>query len=126
MVGYGGMVRNTIQELVSKGFKGPIACTSTLTEPNWQPPDTRADGQIFTVMPRTTDTPLQGDDKNVVFFFAKKTLYRILELTATDPDPKNFGNNWMKEDHQTELDEFLLANGDTIVELEVVGASDWR
>src|SRR2546423_8802612 len=52
VVGYGDMIKTTIGELVTQGFDGPIACTSTLTDSEWQPIERTADQRIFTVLPR--------------------------------------------------------------------------
>lgn len=128
VVGYGDMVKNTLAELISRDFAGPVLCASTLTEPDWQPEDLRADGRIFTVLPRLTDphAKLTGDDKNMVFFFAKKTLYRVLELTAKDRDPAKFITRWTNGEEKPQLEQEYLANGDTIVQLDVVGSELWR
>jgi len=128
IVGYGDMVRVTIDELLAQGFKGPIVCASTLTELNCQPKDTSADNRIFTVLPRTSasQAQLQGDDKNVVFFFAKKVLLRVLELTAKDRNSGTFIERWKSFSGETQLDQECLANGDIIVRLDVVVAEQWR
>jgi hypothetical protein len=128
VVGYGDMIRNTLSELVSQKFAGPILCASTLTEPDWQPDDKQADNRIFTVLPRLVDprARLTGDDKNIVFFFAKKTLFRVLELTAQSTDSTTFIARWTAGEQKPQLDQEYLANGDTIVQLDVVGAEHWR
>lgn len=129
VVGYGDMVKHTMTELITQGFKGPIVCTSTLTEPQWQPRDTSADGRIFTVLPSLKDheAKLQGDDRNVVFLFAKKTLHRLLELTQIGTDPKSFLDRWgTTPDVEPPFDQEQLADGDIAVQLEVIGSRDWR
>lgn len=128
VVGYGDMVRDVMAELISQGFRGPVACTSTLTEPDWQPITTTADSRIATVLPRLSDPQgiLSKDDRNVVFFFAKQTLTRILELTASDPAPENFIAHWMCGNGKDLLDQEYLANGDIQVHLNVVTAEIWR
>ena len=128
IVGYGDMVRETLSELVTQGFDGPIACASTLTEPDWQPKSTNADSRIVTVLPRTSDpqTKLPILDRNCVFFFAKETLRRVLELTANGSDSRNFIERWKRGDTKSGLDQESLANGDTDVQLEVVGDDQWR
>ena len=62
----------------------------------------------------------------MVFFFAKKTLYHVLELTAKDADPKTFVDRWKLGEAHPQLDQEYLANGDIIVDLDVVGADQWR
>jgi hypothetical protein len=128
IVGYGKMVKATIGELLAQRFNGPIACSSTLTEPDWQPEDTRLDSKIVTVLPRLSDPQgqLSTDDRNVVFFFAKQTLTRVLTLTADSADPRIFIDRWRYGQHVTKLDQEYLANGDTHVNLEVVGSDKWR
>jgi hypothetical protein len=128
IVGYGDMVRETLNQLIAQGFDGPIACASTLTEPDWQPRNTNADSRIVTVLPRTSDpqAKLRGDDRNCVFFFAKETLRRVMELTANDPGSRTFIERWKRDDTKGGLDQESLANGDSVVQLDVVGADLWR
>jgi len=128
VVGYGDMVRETINELVTQGFNGPIVCTSTLTEAEWQPHDGTADNRIFTVMPRRIDAHdrLRGDDRNVVFLFSKTTLARVLDLTARVADSRRFIENWKTDGSHPDFDQAHLANGDIIVYLDVVGSDQWR
>ena len=128
IVGYGDMVREVLAELISQGFAGPIACASTLTEPDWQPQGTNADKRIFTVLPRMSDprTKLQKDDRNVVFFFSKQTLFRVLELTAKDSDSRTFVDRWIKSGINTQLAQECLENGDILVQLDVAGCDQWR
>lgn len=127
VVGYGDMVKETISELVLQGFDGPIACASTLTEPDWQPQTTNADDRIFTVLPRLLDpqAKMQGDDKNVVFYFSKRTLQKVFRLTAKTSSSQGFADRWTQEP-DSELVQEYLANGDTDVELDVVGSNRWR
>jgi hypothetical protein len=128
IVGYGDMVREVLGELLSQGFSGAIACASTLTEPNWQPQGTNADKRIFTVLPRMSDshTKLQRADRNVVFFFSKQTLYRVLQLTAKDSDSRTFVDRWRKNESSTQLAQECLENGDILVELDVADCDQWR
>lgn len=128
VVGYGDMVKNTLTELISNKFDGPIVCASTLSEPDWQPQDTTADEHIFTVLPRCT-TPhrrFQGHERNMVFFFARKTLARVLQMTAAERDSSSFIKNWINGERDPQLDQEYLANGDTIVQLDVVAVNDLR
>jgi hypothetical protein len=80
------------------------------------------------VLPQMADPqiPLCGDDRNVVFFFAKQTLSRVLELTAKDTDAHTFVERWMCGDAKSQLSQEYLANGDIIVRLRIVGAECWR
>jgi hypothetical protein len=128
VVGYGEMVKATVHELILQGFQGPIVCASTLTEPDWQPADCSADHRMFTVLPRLkgVDGRLDSADRNVVFFFAKLSLRRVLEWTAEDPDPRKFLERWPRGAKESPLDEEYLANGDIIVNLEAVEAERWR
>jgi len=128
VVGYGEMVKETLAELISQGFEGPIVCTSTLTASDWQPSDTSTDGRIFTVVPRLRDPQghLKGDNRNVVYYFARNTLSRVVEITAKDPDPKAFIDRWTRGDERLPLAQDSLANGDAIVQVDVVGAEVWR
>ena len=127
IVGYGDMVREVLNELLKQGFTGPIACASTLTEPDWQPKERSADNRIVTVLPRLANpqTRLEVDDRNVVFFFAKEALFRVLELTATDANSKTFVERW-KTESKKYLNQEFLANGDCAVQLNVVGSEEWR
>lgn len=127
VVGYGKMVPATLNALISSGFDGPIACTSTLTEPDWQPLDRRDDARIFTVLPRT-ERPHDGldpADRNVVYFFSKLALARIRTWTAADRDSSRFLSRWGTEKDPYLREEYLM-NGDVAVQLEVVGADRWR
>jgi hypothetical protein len=139
LVGYGEMVPSTIEQLQVQGYSGPILCTSTLTEPTWQPRNQEADSRIFTVLPRLADANnrLRAEDRNVVYLFAKETLYRVLELTAADPNCHTFIDRWQSlichtqpattlEKIRPQFDQECLADGDTIVQLDVVGADEWR
>ena len=128
VVGYGNMVSATVNALISQEFDGPIVCTSTLTEPEWQPIDQSADNRIFTVLPRaqTSRQALEGNDRNVVFFFSKETLRRVLEWTAADPNPDSFLNRWVHGKDSKRLSEEYLANGDIVVRLDIVDAERWR
>jgi hypothetical protein len=129
VVGYGEMVRETLNELVAQGFEGPIGCASTLTEPDWQPNNLIADNRIVTVLPRLLDpqAKLCGNDRNIVYFFAKETLHRVLALTANDSDSRTFIERWKRDDNiKSRLEQECLANGDIIVQLDVAGADQWR
>jgi len=128
IIGYGDMVKSVITELLSQGFPGPIACTSTLTEPDWQPAATNADERIFTVIPRLNDpqSTLSKDDRNVVFFFAKQTLSRVITLTAKDPNYETFVSRWISERDDILIDQDFLTNGDIEVHLNIASAEMWR
>ncbi len=124
VVGYGDMVKNTLTELITGGYEGSIVCTSTLTDGQWQPSEavlrTYNKVKIFTVLPRLNEGHLRDRDRNVVFLFARKTLLRILKLTAKTSDSKMFLANWGKEDKSEALVQEYLACGDIRVELEFV------
>ncbi len=126
VVGYGKMVSATLNALIAAGFSGSIASTSTLTERDWQPTDQGADDRIFTVLPRLEKASLEGDDRNVVFYFARITLRRVLQMTVTDRDPAKFVTRWTSGQDASQLSEEYLANGDTLVRVEVVGKERWR
>lgn len=128
VIGYGEMVRDVLNELISQGFAGPIVCTSTLTEPEWQPQKTNADSHIFTVLPRLLEPQdeLQKNDRNVVFFFAKETLFHVLKLTASDPNPQTFVARWRGKTDMNKLDQESLANGDILVHLNIANYEMWR
>jgi hypothetical protein len=128
LVGYGDVFRDTLAALIAKGFDGPIACSSTLTEPDWQPQSRSADARIFTVFPRLRGArgTLLGHDKNVVFFFAKDTLFRVLDVTAADPSSAGFVNRWRRRGESHKLDHDYLADGDAIIRVEVAGSAQWR
>jgi hypothetical protein len=128
VAGYGSTFSQTLRELIAQGFDGPIVCTSTLTEPDWQPRENQADRRIFTVIPRMK-VPREEPkdlDKNVVFFFAKDTLFQLLQLVAADSDPKSFLERWQEQMTSNRLDHDYLANGDAIVRVDVAGADKWR
>jgi hypothetical protein len=132
VIGYGDMIKNTVTELIAGGYQGCIVCTSTLTDPQWQPeePWDPRTLRIVTVRPRLANTNerLEGLNRNVVFFFARKTLLRVLNLTAKSTDAKTFLRNW--KDRQGEdphaLNQEYLANGDILVHLRTVEADEWR
>jgi hypothetical protein len=121
IVGYGDMVRDTISVLLEQGFTGPIASTSTLTEPDWQPKILNSKYPVYTVLPRCVNPhiTLQWEDKNVVFFFSRKTLYHVLEITSREPRSEEFVNLWLTKDERAELDQEYLANGDIAVALDI-------
>jgi hypothetical protein len=128
VVGFGDMVRNTLAELIASKFAGPIVCASTLSEPEWQPKDTTADARLFTVLPRFAKphAKFHGYDRNMVFYFSKNTLLRVLEMTASDPASSTFIERWKHGERDPQLDQEYLANGDTIVQLDVVGITKLR
>jgi ABC-type branched-subunit amino acid transport system substrate-binding protein len=99
VVGYGDMVKNTLQELIGGGYEGCIVCTSTLTDRQWQPSESGWNKdrlKIFTITPRLSNPTdnLTGNDRNVVFFFAKKTLLRVLKMTARNLNTTTFLDKW--------------------------------
>lgn len=133
VIGYGGMMKRTLDALIKNGFAGPIACSSTLTRQEWQPEVDSHDSNIFTVLPRLkySQEHLGGYDRDVVFFFAKETLRRVIEMTSQDPDAESFLTKWKNgefsvPEHLPQLCEEHLSNGDSILSLEVVGSDLWR
>jgi hypothetical protein len=128
VVGYGDMLSATVTELIQQQFIGTIACTSTLTGTEWQPKDRTVDEKIFTVLPRHKNPheTLKDRDRDVVFYFSKSALYRVLELTAKNSDSKTFLERWRITPDGSNLCEEYLANGDTIIQLDVVGSNRWR
>jgi hypothetical protein len=129
IVGYGNMVTTVINELIKQEFKGIIVCSSTLTEKDWQPRDRSLDNQIFTVLPRFKDLPssLAQDNKDVVFFFSKETLNRVLNITSSDSDPRNFLDHWQNQPADTDpFEQNMLVNGDCIINLDVITSEKWR
>ena len=76
------MVPDILEYLTEKNFSGSVVCSSTLTEPEWQPDSSYLDDNIYTVMPRVggdTDEELPMMDRNVVYFFCKETLNKVSE-----------------------------------------------
>jgi hypothetical protein len=134
VVGYGNMLRNTVTAIVSHELDIRIACTSTLTGTDWQPEKGPHDARIVTVMPRLKNPTnwLDGDDRNVVFLFAKETLRRVLQLTAKDPHPNKFLERWKSGDCAAlsygadEFDQEHLVSGDVIVHVDIADATRWR
>jgi ABC-type branched-subunit amino acid transport system substrate-binding protein len=129
VVGYGNTLSKTVAELIAQKFSGLIACTSTLTGPEWQPISKDADRRIATVLPRLKNPQnvLAGQDRDVVYFFAKSTLYRVIKLTAEDSNTETFLERWRKGAHTSHLIEEYLADGDTIIQLDVVDRPEyWR
>lgn len=133
VIGYGGMMKRTLEALIQNKFQGPIACSSTLTRKEWQPGNTSYDGNICTVLPRLKGSKehLGGNDRDVVFFFAKETLRRVIEMTSQDADAETFLERWKNGEYQVpphiaQLCEEHLSNGDTIISLETVSAEIWR
>jgi hypothetical protein len=129
VVGYGDMVKNTVTELIEGGYAGYIACTSTFTDPQWRPSElllNTSKAEIFTVRPRlrNADEHLPENNRNVVFFFARKTLLRTLRLTAGNIDPKTFLAKWTSatEEGPHALDQIYLKEGDIEVQLKVENA----
>src|SRR5207248_833033 len=127
VVGYGDMVKNTLTALIEGGYEGCIVCTSTLTDKQWQPAEeimNKEKVKIFTVLPqlRRPHDHLIGDNRNVVFLFARKTLLRVVKLSAGRTDSKAFLEDWMsgKEDGPDELKQDYLKCGDTLVRLRIV------
>lgn len=128
IVGYGDMVKEILTELISQNFWGPITCASTLTEPDWQPQSKTADNRIFTILPRFIDSQviLPLSDKNVVFYFSRETLYRVLEITSNNCDSKYFLEQWMKNKSRVNIDQEMLYSGDCIIKLKVANMEEWR
>ena len=129
IIGYGDMVKNTLITLIDGGYSGYVACTSTLTDRQWQPPSqilAGAKAKIFTVIPRPYDEndDLAGDNGNVVFLFTRKTLLRVIKLTAGNVSPETFIERWMNGDEEEpqKLAQVYDWNrgGDTVVFLKVV------
>ena len=99
VVGYGDMVKNTLTELISGGYEGCIVCTFNI-DGSPMATSTRSlksqKVEIFTVVPRLKGgQQLLGENHNVVFFFAWKTLLRVLELTAENTDSETFLKKWI-------------------------------
>jgi hypothetical protein len=132
VIGYGDMVKNTMTELIVGGYEGCIVCTSTLTDPLWQPeePWDPRRLEIVTVRPLLSDVNerLEGHNRNVVFFFARKTLLRVLNLTAKSTDPQTFLKYWKQRQGENPhaLYQEYLADGDILVYLRTVEATEWR
>jgi hypothetical protein len=134
IVGYGDMLFATVSALIENDFSGPIACTTPLTGKMWQPNDRKLDANIVTVMPRlkNENDSIESDNRNIVFFFARETLRRVLEMTADDPNPLSFLDRWRegmraaREDHNDEMEQEHLANGDVIVHVDIADSTKWR
>jgi hypothetical protein len=131
VVGYGDMVKNTLQELISGGYEGSIVCTSTLTDKQWQPSKHSWDKdklKIFTIRPRLKHPGdgLTGDDLNVVFFFARMTLLRVLKLTAEHLDSITFLDKWTDGIAEMPLEPKLeyFKCGDVFVHSHIVSLED--
>ena len=130
VIGYGDMVKNTLKELIAGGYDGCIVCTSTMTDPQWRPTDkvlARARVKIFTVLPelRRAARHLDRDNRNVVFFFARKTLLRVLKLTAGNVDTRLFLKNWLnrkEEGPEGVVQTVIYPEGDILVQVRVVSA----
>lgn len=134
IVGYGDMLKATLSNLIEGDFKGHIACVSTLTGSTWQPENRSLDHRIFTVRPRLKrqDDAITGDNRSVVFFFARETLRRVLEMTSQDPNALSFLARWKKGENATRhdlddaLDQEHLVNGDVVIHLDVIDSTKWR
>jgi hypothetical protein len=105
-----------------------IACTSTLTGTEWQPADRSADDRIITVLPRMKNhhNAPTARDRNVVYYFAKSTLHRVLNIAARDPDSRHFLERWRTDDGGPQFCQEFLADGDTAIQVDIVGSDKWR
>lgn len=132
IIGYGKMVKNTLTALIEGGYEGEIVCTSTLTDPQWRPSQeliTKSKANIWTIQPQLSDHnhSLIGQNRNVVFLFARKTIIRVLRLTAGDVDPVTFMQKWedgesYEEPHR--LGQDTLEHGDTLFYIDPIKAKD--
>ena len=131
VIGYGDMVKNTLTELITGGYNGCIVCTSTLTDPHWQPPANvlvmaqAQSTQIFTVLPAPIDHWV-GKNRNVVFLFARKTLMRVLKLTAGQTKTQAFLNKWLEKDPEETLKQTPQIDGDIEVKVRIVDIEHLR
>ena len=131
VIGYGYMVKNTLTELIAGGYDGCIVCTSTITDPQWRPADkvlASARAKIFTVLPeiRKAARHLDLENSNVVFFFTRKTLLRVLKLTAGNVDTRLFLKSWLnREEEGSEgiVQTIIYPQGDILVQVRVVNAN---
>ena len=129
VIGYGNTLRKTVEELIAQKFSGIIACASTLTGPEWQPSSRNADERIVTVLPRMKRPldKLTEKDRDVVYYFAKWTLYRVIQISAKNPDPTTFVDRWRKYADNSRLRELHLADGDTVIQLDIADNTEqWR
>ena len=129
VVGYGNMFKTTLDELISQGFQGPIVCASTLTVPSWQPSEDTADQRIFTVMPKCPigiDT-LAPNERNVIYLIAQATLLKTMHCAAEVRTTDKFAISWPHTNGvENKISIEYLANGDTIISVNVVGMDVWR
>lgn len=125
VVGFGDMLRKTVEELLSSGFDGPILCSSTLTVPQWQPKKSDRDSQIFTVSPVRVGNTIPRLEENVVYLFSKRTLEHALACVADVQDTIEFLDCWRESSRQDEtLEVDHLSDGDAIIHMRV--NSHWR
>jgi hypothetical protein len=133
VVGYGNMLKNTVAAILDSGVEVHVACTSTLTGRDCQPLDRTHDNRIVTVVPRFKDPAYRqdGENRDIVSFFATLTLHRVLRITA-EGGALPFGERWLNGEcaalwrNNVELDQEHLANGDVLVNLTIAEASEWR
>jgi hypothetical protein len=124
VVGYDAMLRETVEDLVKSGFRGPILCSSTLTAPAWQPRVNTDGHEIVTVVPHRDGPHAQAED-NVVFFFSRITLRRALQCASQSRTAREFTLHWQRQGNDNGgIEAHHLVDGDAIIPMAVT--SQWR
>jgi len=94
VIGYGSMIKITLDRLKTREFKGPILLVSTFTEEDWRPEREDKDkcfwDQIRYVGPITADPETDRRRRGVVFQFSYLTLDRALKCR----DERGVENFW--------------------------------
>jgi hypothetical protein len=131
IVGYGDMLKRTIEELDKQNFSGPILCASTITHEKWKPSNSAVRTTMVTVvpdrLPRSTNYP--QEDYDVVRFFSKLTLLKALDCAQFTKTTSEFIERWQttaplppqKKDKANEygLSVIYSTDGDAIIKLRI-------
>lgn len=131
IVGYGDMLKRTIEELDNHHYKGTILCVSTITNEMWRPKAVCPHAPLVTVVPERAQlpTPYPPEDYNVVLFFSKLTLLKALDCARNSKTTSEFIEHWQTNTphppHNKDLAEenglsvSYLSDGDVIIKLKV-------
>ena len=96
VVGYGDMLKRTIEELDIQNFSGHILCVSTITHEKWRPITSKVGTPLVTVVPdrqkRPTNYP--KDDYDVVRFCSKLSLLKGLDCARFSQTTSEFVERW--------------------------------
>ena len=122
VVGYGTMLKTTLEELLIQDFKGPFYCASTLHVPHWQPDAPIGGRAVTTVTPVRRGTKVTADlEQSPIYFFAAVTLWKALKARKETRTLSEFERYfWSKLSNPKWADCMeLTTGGDAVINLRL-------